>query len=261
VLDAAGVAEDTLGDSASAATAVADEGADPTGESVPAQPSSGGPPALRWSYGLDGRVLLRGIWLACFVALLAGSLIFDVEGTAVRVQDPAVWAQVQPPPGGLQPLGLSLDGMAYMRGWYPGDYAAITWMNEHIAGIPTIIEASTNPYQWYGRVSIYTGLPAVLGWSSHESQQRYPDQAFTRQGDVEFFYTTTDAQAALGILEQYGVQYVYVGDLERECPTESGPTCVPAALGAIQKYQTLVNEGALRPVYQNSAVTIYQVVH
>jgi uncharacterized membrane protein len=221
-------------------------------------------PLATWSLGLDGRVLLRGIWLACFVMLLAGSLIFDVEGTAVRVQDPTLWAQLQPPPGGVQPQGLSLDGMAYMRGWYPGDYAAITWMNEHISGIPTIIEASMNPYEWYGRVSIYTGLPAVLGWSSHESQQRYPDQVYARQNDVELFYTTIGPQQALGVLEQYGVQYVYVGELERTCPTQiatqNGLTCVAPPPAAIEKYQTLVQEGKLRTVYQNSSVTIYEVV-
>jgi uncharacterized membrane protein len=167
---------------------------------------------------------------------------------------------VQPPPGGLQPQGLSLDGMAYMRGWYPGDYAAITWMNEHISGIPTIIEASTNPYEWYGRVSIYTGLPAVLGWSSHESQQRYGDPVYARQNDVELFYSTVDAQQALSILEQYNVQYVYVGELERTCPVQSGTACDPVPPAALAKYQALVQQGKLRPVYQNSTVTIYQVV-
>ncbi|HZC77450.1 MAG TPA: DUF2298 domain-containing protein, partial [Ktedonobacterales bacterium] len=67
---------------------------------------------------------LRGLWLVALVALVLGSCIFVVEGTQARLQDPAEWAQVQPPPGGLQPTTLSLDGMAFMRGWYPGDYAA-----------------------------------------------------------------------------------------------------------------------------------------
>ena len=74
------------------------------------------------------------LWLLALALLLGGSLIFDVQGTRARVNDPAIWAQVQAPPGGVQPQGLSLDGMAYMRGWYPEDYAAITWINAHIAG-------------------------------------------------------------------------------------------------------------------------------
>ena len=96
----------------------------------------------------------------------------------------------------MQPQGLSLDGMAYMRGWYPGDYAAITWINEHIAGDPTIVEASNGPYQWYSRVSIYTGLPDVLGWSSHESQQRYGDEVYPRQSGCAGLLATTDPALA-----------------------------------------------------------------
>ncbi|HET9980029.1 MAG TPA: DUF2298 domain-containing protein, partial [Ktedonobacterales bacterium] len=122
------------------------------------------------------RGVMRIVWVLAFAGLILGSSVFLVEGTQARVSDPAIWAAVQPPPGGVQPQGLSLDGMAYMRGWYPGDYAAITWLNQHVGGDPVIVEASNGPYAWYSRVSIYTGLPDVLGWSSHESQQRYGDQ-------------------------------------------------------------------------------------
>jgi YYY domain-containing protein len=212
--------------------------------------------------GLDGavRLVARGVWLVALAGLLLASLAFLGEGTATRVADHTLWAQVQPPPGGNQPTGLSLDGMAYMRGWYPGDYAAITWLNAHVGGIPTIIEASNGPYQWYGRVSIYTGLPAVLGWSSHEAQQRYPDEVYARQHDVQEFYTTGDADRATAILRQYGVQMVYVGGLERDCPTQSGSACVPATPEALAKYQTLAQRGVLGAIYQRDAVTIYEVL-
>ncbi|HKS69488.1 MAG TPA: DUF2298 domain-containing protein, partial [Ktedonobacterales bacterium] len=201
---------------------------------------------------------LRGVWAIVLLILVLGSSVFLVEGTQARLQDPAVWAQVQPPPGGIQPTGLSLDGMAYMKGWYPGDYAAIIWMNEHIAGDPTIIEASSGAYNWQGRVSIYTGLPDVTQeW--HEYEQRYPQEVSTRQADVEMFWSTSDPAAALGILREYGVRYVYVGALERTCYVKNGDTCVPMAPDALAKFQTLVKQGALRAVYQNSDVTIYAV--
>jgi YYY domain-containing protein len=230
---------------------------DPPGDVAPASV------APAWMTARANRsisVLARGVWLMALAALLLGSLAFLGEGTATRVADHALWAEVQPPPGGDQPTGLSLDGMAYMRGWYPGDYAAITWLNAHVGGIPTIIEASNGPYQWYGRVSIYTGLPAVLGWSSHEAQQRYPDEVYARQRDVQDFYTTSDADQASAILRQYGVRLVYVGGLERDCPTQSGATCVPASAGALAKYQTLAQRGVLGAVYQQAGVTIYEVL-
>ncbi|HEY7850756.1 MAG TPA: DUF2298 domain-containing protein, partial [Ktedonobacterales bacterium] len=166
-------------------------------------------------------------WVMALSLLLGGSLIFDFLGTQARVNDPTVWAAIQPPPGGVQPRGLSLDGMAYMRGWYPEDYAAIQWLNANVTGAPTIVEASEGPYQWYSRVSIYTGLPDVLGWGSHESQQRYPDQIATRQFAVQSFYLTTDPQAALKFLGDYNVRYVYVGGLERSCiTTDANGGCV-----------------------------------
>jgi hypothetical protein len=204
---------------------------------------------------------MRIVWVLAFAGLLFGSSVFLVEGTQARVSDPAVWAAVQPPPGGIQPQGLSLDGMAYMRGWYPGDYAAINWLNNHIAGAPTIVEASNGPYAWYSRVSIYTGLPDVLGWSSHESQQRYGDQVYARQSDVQSFYDTEDPAAAVNFLRQYGVKYVYIGSLERTCyMTNDQGGCVPMSGAALDKFTTLAQAGVLHTIYQNSDVVIYQVV-
>jgi len=207
------------------------------------------------------RPLIAAAWLLTLTGLIVGSLVFLFAGTAVRVQDPSIWAAVSPPPGGVQPQGLSLDGMAYMRGWYPQDYAAITWMNLHIGGDPTIVEASNGPYAWYGRVSIYTGLPSVLGWSSHESQQRYPDPVYARQADVQNFYGTPDPGAAESFLHTYGVRYVYVGVLERTCyMTDQANNCIAMSAPAQAKYATLVSEGVLRVVYQQQQTTIYEVV-
>ena len=205
--------------------------------------------------------MMRIVWALAFAGLLFGSSVFLVEGTQARVNDPAVWAAVQPPPGGVQPEGLSLDGMAYMRSWYPGDYAAINWLNEHVGGDPVIVEASNGPYAWYSRVSIYTGLPDVLGWSSHESQQRYGDQVYARQADVQSFYGGDDLATAVTFLRQYDVSYVYVGQLERTCyMTNEQGGCVPMSAAARDKFTTLAQSGALHAVYENSDVTIYRVV-
>jgi YYY domain-containing protein len=210
------------------------------------------PPLLRLS-------VLHSAWIVLFVLLLLGSSVFLVSGTEARISDPLIWAEVQPPPGGIQPNGLSLDGMAYMRGWYPGDYAAINWINVHIGGDPTIVEASDGNYYWYGRVSEYTGLPDVLGWGNREYEQRYGDEVFSRQDGVQSFWATTDPGAALSFLHQYRVQYVYVGQLERACFVMQGSSCVPMSPGALAKFDTLRQDGALHIVYQNSDVVIYRV--
>ena len=209
---------------------------------------------------VSGVGVVRVVWTVALAILVCGSLVFTFEGTRARLADPAIWAEVQPPPGGVQPQGLSLDGMAYMRGWYPGDYQAITWMNTHIQGDPTIVEASNGNYQWYGRVSIYTGLPAVLGWGSREYEQRYGDEVFPRQRDVQSFWGTDDPVAAVNFLREYGVKYIYLGNLERTCyVTQDNGACVPMDSGAVAKFQTLENDGTIRSVYTNADVTIYEV--
>jgi YYY domain-containing protein len=237
----------------------------PPSDQVPAEeetaadalPGGDGLQELRRVLGLDA---VRSVWIVLFIGILLGSSIFLVSGTGARVNDPQIWADVQPPPGGIQPTGLSLDGMAYMRGWYPGDYSAINWINAHIAGDPTIVEASDGNYNWYGRVSIYTGLPDVLGWGSREYEQRYGDEVFSRQSDVQSFWETSDPNAALGFLHQYHVQYVYVGQLERTCYIMNQSSCVPMPAGALAKLDTLRQANVLRIVYQNSSVVLYKVV-
>jgi YYY domain-containing protein len=222
-------------------------------------------PALA-SLGLESAItrwLMRTGWIAVLILLVLGSCVFLVEGTQARLLDPQLWAEVQPPPGGLQPPGLSLDGMAYMRGWYPGDYAAITWLNDHVGGMPTIVEASSGVYNWHGRVSVNTGLPDVIQLG-HESEQRYSgqepygDQVGARQQDIEAFWSTDDPAAAATFLREYGVKLVYVGTLERTCYVKSAD-CVPMSAGALAKFQALEQQGMLRPVYTNSEVVIYHV--
>ena len=208
-----------------------------------------------------GKLARAAAWTVALVLLVFGSSIFLVEGTQARLQDPAIWAAVQPPPGGVQPQGLSLDGMAYMRGWYPGDYDAINWMNQHIGGMPVIAEASGGVYDWYGRVSIYTGLPDVVQLG-HEGEQRYGgqqpfgDQIGHAQQDLTQFWGTDDADAASSFLTRYHVGYIYLGKVERECYTKQGDTVYSrCSARAIDKFHQLENSGRIHAVYSNRTMS------
>ena len=61
------------------------------------------------------------------------------------------------------------DGRPVTLNW---DRQAFEWLKQNVHGIPTILEANTPLYRWGSRVSIYTGLPTVIGWDWHQKQQR-----------------------------------------------------------------------------------------
>ena len=86
---------------------------------------------------------------------------------------PELPAYVQPERLSLPP---GLDGARYMTTARYNDNnrelvleydrQAITWMQDHIVGSPVIAEANTPLYRWGNRISIYTGLPNVVGYDT-----------------------------------------------------------------------------------------------
>src|SRR5690606_16369356 len=125
------------------------------------------------------------------------------------------------------------------------------WMRRNVEGTPAIVEGRADLYRWGGRFSIYTGLPTVIGWDWHQTQQR-GDLAYMvhqRVMELDTFYSTPDTLEALRFLDTYDVRYVIVGLLERYYYAPEG----------IAKFDSGLN-GALRPVFQNSTLTIYEVL-
>src|SRR6476469_8685530 len=131
------------------------------------------------------------------------------------------------------------------------DQQAFEWLKQNVHGIPTIVEANTPLYRWGSRISIYTGLPTVIGWDWHQKQQRsvLPGQTIeTRIADVKTIYTGTDLKETKQLLDQYGVQYIYVGPLEQIYYPGAG----------LEKFSQ--QEGQLwHVVYQNDQVKIYKL--
>lgn len=109
----------------------------------------------------------------------------------------------------------SLNGIAWLQAKAPTDILAIRWLNRNISGHPTILEATGADFDpaGHGRISVYTGLPTVLGWLGHEIQ--WGRQPGTRWDDVRTIYSTRNIPQARRLLARYDVQYVFVGQLER----------------------------------------------
>ncbi|NOG62103.1 MAG: hypothetical protein HND46_01680 [Chloroflexi bacterium] len=69
----------------------------------------------------------------------------------------------------------------------------------------------------FGRFSMLTGIPTLLGWDNHERQWRgntYEEIVGNRLQDIDLFYNTTDWQIAQDIINKYKINYIVVGNSE-----------------------------------------------
>ena len=141
----------------------------------------------------------------------------------------------------------TLDGSAYLLQSHAEDARIIQWMNTNITGAPTIVEAPGDhfgAYQYFGRISAFTGLPTLLGWGGHEHQWRGNyDEPSRREPLIESLYNTTDSVTANKILKQFDVKYVIVGGLESTRYSQAG----------LSKFKSMCNA-----VFQSGASTVYQ---
>ncbi len=141
---------------------------------------------------------------------------------------------------------------------FSDDRAAIDWFNSEVNGSPVIAELSLEYAYWClpSRFSVSTGLPTILGWRNHESQQRYSDDLGPRLSDVETLYNSTDLKAKLDILREYGVEYIVVGTLERQLTDEGRPVVDPAGLVA---FEGMVGT-SLEVAFEQGETTVYRVL-
>ncbi len=194
---------------------------------------------LLWSlaaaYGVV--VLLRRLragWDWAFsvglAALLFCSLAYPVLGVYAKTNN------LNPP------LGWTLDDFARIQQGNPDEAAAIQWLRNASYGV--VAEAVGGSYSAYARISIYSGLPTVLGWPGHESQWRGgSSEQGSRSADIAQLYTTSSWQNALAIITEYDIRYIYIGDLERSTyPVQE------------EKFKQHLTQ-----VFQQGSVTIYEV--
>ncbi|TAK12106.1 MAG: hypothetical protein EPO32_10015 [Anaerolineae bacterium] len=195
---------------------------------------------------------LRVTWLTGLSILALSAFLFTLSGTAFKIIDR--YSPEAP---------LTLDGMDYMLyAEYPEqsqtihlyqDHAAILWLQQNVDGSPVIVEAKLpGEYRLGSRISINTGLPAVLGWQWHQIQQRVagpPGVVEARAGEIQQFYANTDVEFARLFIEKYDVRYIIVGELEL---ATYGPV-------GLRKFEQ--QDGILwREVYRFEGMTIYEVL-
>jgi len=194
---------------------------------------------------------LSFLWQVALFILVTSAALFTVMGTTDKIRD-----RMAPD----APRGL--DGMAYMpyatyfdlgvEMQLNEDYNAIRWMQENVAGSPVILEGQAYEYRWGNRFTIYTGLPGVVGWNWHQRQQRAVlrnNIVQERVDSINTFYNTEDQQYIVDFIDQYDIEYIVLGQLERIFYPGPG-------LDKFQRYEGVLWEEVFR--YKNTI--IYKVL-
>jgi YYY domain-containing protein len=186
---------------------------------------------------------LRRVWRWVFIvgmlSLLCISLTYPAMG---------VWSKTN---HFNPPTGWTLDGSAYLVQYASDEAAAMDWLRHAPLGV--VAEAVGGSYSSYARMSANSGQPTVLGWDGHEHQWRGGfEEMGSRASDIQRLYCTSIWVEALGILQQYDIRYVVVGNLERAAYAAGSKGC-PRGL----------DEGkfmfSFDVVFQQGGITIYQV--
>lgn len=163
--------------------------------------------------------------------LLAVLVVFHgaIAVTASAAQDPG------PDP--------TLDALAYVHTWHPGEAPAIEWLLDR-SGQPYIVAApGWNVYGWASEASSLTGLPTVAGWAT-ESIYRGGHAYAERASDVDLLFRG-NPQIRAALLDAYEVRYIYVGPNERARYSNAD--------------LKFADEPGITVAYRAPAVTIYAV--
>ncbi len=187
----------------------------------------------RWLAGrprplLPSPAARRGVAVIAIVALLAFPAVFQ-------------------PDVGHGLLGIdfgggdrTLDGLAYLDSAHPADAEAIRFLEgRSVSG--GIVEAAGDDYSYGAPISSFTGIPTIIGKRSHELQWRTNSDGWwwTRIPDVERAYE--DPNRTVALMQQYGCELLYVGDLERK------------------KYAVNLPSSGLETIYDRNGVQIYRL--
>ncbi len=111
---------------------------------------------------------------------------------------------------------FTLDGIAFLGDTASGVPEALEWIRRNVGNDDVLVEAPGSSYSQFGRYSGFTGRPAILGWTTHQSQWRGGDEWWVnREQDIERIFTSRDDAETLGLIELYSADYVVVSPNER----------------------------------------------
>ena len=147
--------------------------------------------------------LTRSAVVTVFALLAVPALAYPIVATRAKTEASVVSG--------------SLDGLAADRHSRPSEVAAAEWLRVHAPRHAVLLEAPGRAYSGDSRMSTWTGIPSVIGWTQHEELWRESDPRIAaRTADIDTAYRTDDSALRRAVLDRYAVTHVVAGDSERE---------------------------------------------
>lgn len=184
------------------------------------------PVGLWWMWGggaVGWRRFAAAVVSLCGAVLLMGASIYPL--LVVRDIGRGPWIGLN----GYTPREQSAAGAAsisWLRRYAPAGSVvleAVALENEAAVASGSETPRCGGSYNWqgFGGVAAATGYATVLGWVGHEMQWRGGDAAALAELGprclaVDTIYRSGDLARIQALIEQYQIDYIYIGALERE---------------------------------------------
>ncbi len=119
-------------------------------------------------------------------------------------------------------------GVNYFEGIYSAESPERTkvledmihWVNENTEPDAVIVQMPTTAYKPFATISAFTGRPTIIGWGNHEWLWRnggtldYPPENTDRINATALLYTSDDEALVRKIINDFDIDYIYVGYTE-----------------------------------------------
>lgn len=109
-----------------------------------------------------------------------------------------------------------LDGERWIVSKMPENYEVIEYLRIN-RNDKNLLEYPGTSFSKNNSVSVFSGVPSVVGWKWHEWLWRNSEEVvYKRVEEVRKIYETTDKNEAISIINKYKIGWVLVGPDERE---------------------------------------------
>lgn len=134
----------------------------------------------------------------------------------------------------------------------PEDMKALLWIRGNLPEQSRIVDAPRgfsrdDERVYYAKIASFAHRRTILGYKLEVENQIPKEQVTSRKREVDTFFETHNLAKATEIAKRLGIQYVYVGPVEREY--------YPLGLSKFEDFKNL-----FRRIYHQDGVSLYQVL-